>query len=135
MTPVTTTETIARIMATGYNRHVKETGPGGSYASEATESGDGYAVLVERGGQQFSVRVERLPARTADAPKTPGQCWAALKAEITRDAETEQELGDGYSDKGTEEGTDSANRHWNRAEALREVLEAMDRLASDQGEG
>ena len=76
------TQAIAGLMARGYNRHIREYGPDGSYASEVIESGDGHGVVVERGGSQFAVRVEMLPARTASAPMTPGQCWAALKKHI-----------------------------------------------------
>src|ERR1035441_9135662 len=78
-----TTETIARIMATGYNRHVSDHGPGGSYASETMESRDGHGVVVDRGGSQFAVRVERLPAMTTTVPKTPGQHWAGLRVKLT----------------------------------------------------
>src|ERR1035441_8733086 len=45
-----TTETIARIMATGYNRHVSDHGPGGSYASETMESRDGPGVHLPFAG-------------------------------------------------------------------------------------
>jgi hypothetical protein len=81
------TSIIARIMASGYNRHVRDHGPDGDYAGEAIAMGDGHGLVVERGGSQFAARIERLPARTADAPKTPGQCWAALKDYLTAQSE------------------------------------------------
>ena len=62
--------------------------------------------------------------RTFAAEDAPGR-WTALRAEITRDAAIEQELGDGYSDMDTDPSWDSANKHWGRAGALREVLAAM----------
>ena len=122
-----TTETIARIMATGYNRHVSDHGPGGSYASETMESRDGHGVVVDRGGSQFAVRVERLPAMTTTVPKTPGQHWAGLRVKLTVDAATEQRLGDDYSEMSGDEAEASANQHWGSAKALREVLAGMDR--------
>jgi hypothetical protein len=54
--------------------------------------------------------------------------WTALREEITRDAATEQGLGDDYGDMGTGPSWDSANKHWGKAEALREVLATMDRM-------
>lgn len=62
------TETIARIMATGFNRHVRDHGPDGDYAGEATETPGGHAVMVSRGGSEFAVRVGRSPAKTPEAP-------------------------------------------------------------------
>jgi hypothetical protein len=61
----------------------------------------------------------------------PGR-WTTLRAEITRTAAIEQELGDDYGDMGTEASWDSANKHWSRAGALREVLAAMDRIEEGQ---
>ena len=58
--------------------------------------------------------------------------WTALRAEITRDAATEQELGDDYSESSGDLSWDSANKHWGRAEALREVLATMDRMEADR---
>lgn len=52
----------------------------------------------------------------------------ALREEITGAAKIEQELGDGYGEMGGDEAWDSANRHWGRAESLREVLATMDRM-------
>lgn len=54
--------------------------------------------------------------------------WADLRDQITRDAAIEQELGDGYSESSGDLSWDSANKHWGRAEALREVLAAMTRM-------
>ena len=62
------------------------------------------------------------------ADKPGDERWTDLRVQLTRDAEIEQELGDGYSEKGTDEALASANRHWLRAETLREVLAAMDRM-------
>ena len=58
--------------------------------------------------------------------------WTSLREQITRDAATEQELADGYSEMGTDSSEDRANRHWGRAGALREVLATMDRLEAGQ---
>ena len=40
MTAEPETSIIARIMATGCNRHVRDHGPGGDYAGEGFESGE-----------------------------------------------------------------------------------------------
>ena len=64
----------------------------------------------------------------AERNAEPPDRWTSLREQITRDAAIEQELGDDYGDKGTDEGMDSASRHWERAKALREVLATMDRM-------
>ena len=64
--------------------------------------------------------------------KSAGLRWTSLRDQITRDAATEQELGDGYGDMGTNPSWDCANQHWGRAEALREVLATMERMEADQ---
>jgi hypothetical protein len=58
--------------------------------------------------------------------------WTSLRDQVTRDAATEQELGDDYGDMGTNPSWDSANKHWGRAEALREVLATMTRMEAGQ---
>jgi hypothetical protein len=78
------TEIIARIMAAGFNHHIRDHGPDGDYASETVETPDGHSVVVTRRGVPYSVRVEQLPALTQGAPLTPGQCWAALKDHLAR---------------------------------------------------
>lgn len=89
------TGTIARIMATGFNRHIRDHGPDGDYAGEAMETADGHSVVVTRrifrnGVRRdvpFSVRVEQLPVLAESGPLTPGQCWAALKEYLGRQIE------------------------------------------------
>lgn len=89
------TEAIARIMATGFNRHIREHGPDGDYAGEAVETGDGHGLVVTRRifrngfrvESEYGVRVEPLPAMTVAGPLTPGQCWAALKDHLSRQVE------------------------------------------------
>lgn len=62
---------------------------------ENSVSAYAYVVVVERDGSQFLARVERLPAMTANAPKTPGQCWAALKADTAKVlAEWQEQAGE-----------------------------------------
>lgn len=64
---------------------------------------------------------------------TPGTRWNDLRTELYRAARTEQELGDDYGEMPGEESEARANRHWGRAEALREVMAMMDR-AGEQPE-
>ncbi len=78
------------------------------------------------------VTAERWHATYLSSRPYVAAALAALRAEITRDAETAQELGDGYSEHGTDPSWDFANQHWGRAGALREVLAAMDRLEAGQ---
>ena len=61
-----------------------------------------------------------------------GARWTSLRDQITRDAAIEQEHGDGYCELGTDSSWDQANKHWGKAEALREVLATMDRLEAGQ---
>jgi hypothetical protein len=119
------TSIIARIMATGYNRHVRGHGPGGDYAGEAIESGDGHALYVERGGSQFAVRVERLPARTAAAPKTLGQCWAALKDYLGERIDADEAVRKGFTEMGD---LDTARAHGCLVSANRSTLAMMREL-------
>jgi hypothetical protein len=125
--PRTDTETIARIMATGYNRHIDVHGPDGSYASEAIESGDGHSVVVERAGSQFAVRVDLLPALTNDAPMTPGQCWAALKGWLEKTIEADLAVADEFRD-GTPEHQASAAAHYAMVSGHRTTLAKMREL-------
>ena len=81
------TETIARILARGFNEHIRLHGPDGDYAGEAVETGDGHGIVVTRQGAAYGVRVERLQVLGAPGPLTPGQCWAALKDHLTRQLE------------------------------------------------
>jgi hypothetical protein len=119
------TSIIARIMATGYNRHVREHGPGGDYAGEATGSGDGHSVVVERSGSRFAVRVEQLPARTADEPKTPGQCWAALKDYLGERIDADEAVREGFTGMGD---LDTARAHGALVSANRATLARMREL-------
>jgi hypothetical protein len=76
------TGAIAALLARGFNRHIRDYGPDGDYASEPVESGDGHSLVVTRGGTAYSVRVERLAAPGAPGRLTPGQALAALKAHL-----------------------------------------------------
>jgi hypothetical protein len=79
-------------------------------------------TALERQMAADAIGLSKEHADRADAAEAR---WTALRDQITRDIANEQELGDGYSDMGTE---DSANHHWGRAETLREVLATMDRM-------
>lgn len=124
------TQTIAALMARGYNRHIKEHGPDGSYAGEVIESGDGHGVVVERSGSQFAVRVELLPALTNDAPMTIGQRWAALRKEIRRErADQDRNAADHDELPGHESQTERA---YGAVEALDRLMATMDRMEADR---
>jgi hypothetical protein len=69
-----------------------------------------------------------LDGEFRDYPAPPAGCWSSLREQITRDAAIEQQLGDDYSESSGDLSWDSANQHWGRAEALREVLATMDRM-------
>ena len=58
--------------------------------------------------------------------------WADLRVKLTVDAATEQRLGDDHSETSGDLAWDSANQHWGRANALREVLATMDRMETGQ---
>lgn len=63
----TETETIARILANGFNEHIRLHGPDGDQASETAELiGGGHGTVVTRKGVQYSVRVERF-----EVPESP----------------------------------------------------------------
>jgi len=66
MTTYPETETVARILARGYNQHVQDHGPDSSAAGEAVETADGHGLLVVRDGAEYAVRVTRAQAVTAD---------------------------------------------------------------------
>lgn len=69
------TETIARILARGFNEHIRLHGPDGDHADEAAGSG----IIVVRRGVRYGVKVECLPAE--DAALTLGdQVTSALLA-------------------------------------------------------
>ena len=57
MTTYPETETVARILARGYNRHTQDHGPDGSAAGEVTQTADGHGLLVVRDGAEYAVRV------------------------------------------------------------------------------
>ena len=127
MTTEPDTSVIARILATGFNRHIELHGPDGDYASEAMGFAGGHGVVVHRGVSEFSVRVERLPAMTATAPKTPGQCWAALRKEIAGLRTDHNERGADLEDEGKDGATAFA-----RADELGKVLDLMTRMEEGQ---
>jgi len=56
------TETIARLLARGFNEHIRLHGPDGDHAGEAAETGGGHSLVVTRDGAQYAVRVEPLQA-------------------------------------------------------------------------
>jgi hypothetical protein len=67
------TETVARLLVRGYNRHIKDHGPDSSHAGEVAETAGGHGFTVSRDGAHFTVRVERakdvtFPADPAPAP-------------------------------------------------------------------
>lgn len=70
----------------------------------------------------------RAKPRTAAADAR----WNRLRDQITRDAETEQEIGDDYSETGGPDAWDSPSKHWGKAEALRGVLAAMERMEAER---
>ena len=64
--------------------------------------------------------------------KSAGERWAELRVKLNVDAATEQRLGDDYSETSGDLAWDSANQHWGRAQALREVLASMDKMEAGQ---
>jgi hypothetical protein len=60
------TETVARILARGYNQHIRLHGPDSSAAGEAIEMADGHGLLVVRDGAEYAVRVTQAQAMTVD---------------------------------------------------------------------
>lgn len=79
----------ARLLARGFNDHIRLHGPDGDYAGEAVETGDGHGMVVVRVGVHYGVRVERVQALDEPGPLTPGQCWAALKADLEQRIEAD----------------------------------------------
>ena len=124
MTTEPDTSVIARILATGFNRHIELHGPDGDYASEAMGFAGGHGVVVHCGVSEFSVRVERLPGMTANGPKTPGQCWTALREEIEQERAAQDEQATGHAELGHR---DQEERAYGRVEALDGLLATMDR--------
>jgi hypothetical protein len=70
------TETIARLLARGFNEHIRLHGPDGDHA-EAAEAGGGHSLVVTRDGAQYAVRVEPLQAPQA-APSLAERVIACL---------------------------------------------------------
>jgi hypothetical protein len=66
MTTHPETETVARILARGYNRHIQDHGPDSSAAGEAIEMADGHGLLVVRDGAEYAVRVTCVQAVPVD---------------------------------------------------------------------
>ena len=64
----------------------------------------------------------------AIADGTADSRWTSLRDQIARDIAIEQQLGDDYSESSGDLSWDSANQHWGRAAALREVLATMERM-------
>lgn len=123
------TETVARLLARGYNRHIKDHGPDGDYAGEVTETSDGHGLIVSRDGAEFAVRVERAQAMTAPGPLTPGQCWAALRETMRRERIHQDEVGGGQGDLGHVE---QSERAYGWVEALDHLLATMDQMEAGQ---
>jgi hypothetical protein len=55
----TETETITRILARGFNEHIRLHGPDGDSAGETVETARGHALAVYRHGVEYLIRVER----------------------------------------------------------------------------
>ena len=129
MTGYPGTEIVARIMARGFNEHIRLHGPDSSAAGEVTQTSDGHGLLVVRDGAEYAVRVTRAQAMTSPGPLTPGQCWAALRAEIRQ----ERSRCDDQAAEQAELGHDwSSERLYGRVEALDGLLGAMDRIEDGQ---
>jgi hypothetical protein len=79
--------------------------------------------------RQMAADAIGLSKEHADRADVAEARWTALRDQVTRDAAIEKELGDDYGEAGTDSSWDRANQHWGRAEALREVLATMDRMA------
>ena len=124
MTTNPETETVARILARGYNRHIADCGPDSSAAGEAIEMADGHGLLVVRDGAEYAIRVTRAQAMTAPGPLTPGQCWAALRAEIAQERAAQDEIAADQAELGHDW---SSERAYGRVEALDQMMAWMDR--------
>ena len=124
MTDYPETETVARILARGYNQHTQDHGPYTSAAGEPTQTADGHGLLVVRDGAEYAVRVTRAQAMTAPGPLTPGQCWAALRAEIAQERAAQDEIAADQAELGHDW---SSERAYGRVEALDQMMAWMDR--------
>ena len=89
------TRTTACLLARGFNNRIRDHGPDGDYAGEPIETSDGHGFIVSRDGADFAVRVKRAQALAEPGPLTPGQCWAALKADVAKVLTDWQEQADG----------------------------------------
>ena len=124
MTTYPETETVARILARGYNRHTQDHGPDSSAAGEVAQTADGHGLLVVRDGAEYAVRVTRAQAMAAPGPLTPGQCWAALRAEIAQERAAQDEIAADQAELGHDW---SSERAYGRVEALDQMMAWMDR--------
>jgi hypothetical protein len=95
--------------------------------SEICDLIEGLSGALTNAEDRIEALEKRVGALVAGTTPVPDR-WTSLRDQITRDAATEQELGDGYGDMGTDQSWDSANKRWGKAEALREVLATMDRM-------
>jgi len=127
MTTNPETETVARILARGYNRHIADCGPDSSAAGEAIEMADGHGLLVVRDGAEYAVRVTRAQAMTAPGPLTPGQCWAALRLEIQGLRAIHYDNANDLTDEGKD-----AERAFGRVDAYDHVLHRMAQMEADR---
>jgi len=66
------TEVIARILARGFNAHIRDHGPDGDFADAPMEVDAGYDLIVIRGGVPYGVRVERRHVQSAPGLATTG---------------------------------------------------------------
>ena len=128
--PEPATSVIARILATGYNRHVRDHGPDADHAGEATETADGHGFIVSRGGAPYAVRVERAQAMAEPGPLTPGQCWAALREHIRQERAAQDEIAADHSELSGHDRQEE--RCYGRVEALDELLATMTRMEAGQ---
>jgi len=127
MTTYPETETVARILARGYNQHIRDHGPDSSAAGEATETADGHGLLVVRDGAEYAVRVTRAQAMAAPGPLTPGQCWAALRLEIQGLRAIHYDNANDLTDEGKD-----AERAFGRVDAYDHVLHRMAQMEADR---
>ena len=127
MTTYPETETVARILARGYNQHTQDHGPYTSAAGEPTQTADGHGLLVVRDGAEYAVRVTRAQAMAAPGPLTPGQCWAALRLEIQGLRAIHYDNANDLTDEGKD-----AERAFGRVDAYDHVLHRMAQMEADR---
>ncbi len=103
-------------------------------ASTSAEMADLHLDVTERAAVPARDRTGDAMT-TGDAVTMAGPdlsaAWAELRAEIARDAVTEQDVADDYSEARGPLAMDYANQHWGNAEALRGVLAMMDRAEKE----